>query len=63
MAWISSKLTSQALAEPPDAARDLRWARRFDPLSVEPFIARTTLARTPRERIEPLEEALARAQR
>ncbi|MFN2468843.1 MAG: O-antigen ligase family protein [Gaiellaceae bacterium] len=56
--WVSAKLTSQALSEPPDAARDLRWARRLDPISVEPFIARATLARTAAAKIPPLEEAV-----
>ena len=56
--WIASKLTSQALSGAPDAARDLRWAHRLDPLSVEPFVIRAALARTAAEKIPPLEEAV-----
>jgi O-antigen ligase len=57
--WLSARFTNGSYdASPPAAARDLRWARRLDPLSVEPLIARATLARSPRRAIPPLERAV-----
>jgi O-antigen ligase/polysaccharide polymerase Wzy-like membrane protein len=59
--WISAKLTNQAAET--DSATDLRWAKRLDPLSVEPYVVQATLASTPRERIPPLEDAIGKQPR
>src|SRR5262249_60608988 len=47
--WLSAKLVDRAY-EAPDAAAaagDLRWARRLDPLSVDPLLAEAALAPPP----------------
>ena len=57
--WLSARFTDQALASEGSAAPDLRWARRLDPLSVDPLVAESVLASSPRARIGPLERAVA----
>jgi hypothetical protein len=45
--WLSNRFTVDSLsASPSRARRDLRWARRLDPLAVSPFIAEYQLAST-----------------
>jgi tetratricopeptide (TPR) repeat protein len=55
--WLSATLSSSALdgSSSPDA--DLRWSRRLDPLSVEPYVVAASLASTPAEAIPPLQKA------
>ena len=55
--WLSATLSSNALDGSSSAAADLRWARRLDPLSVEPYVVAASLARTPAEAIPPLRKA------
>jgi O-antigen ligase len=55
--WISARFTARAYADPAGSADDLRWARRLDPLTLDPLFARWRLAATPAARIPPLEEA------
>jgi tetratricopeptide (TPR) repeat protein len=54
--WLSATLTSRGTQT--GSLNDLRWAERFDPLSVEPLVARALLAPTARDRILPLEKAI-----
>jgi O-Antigen ligase len=42
--WVSSRLTSHALSHPASATDDLNWARRLDPLAVEPWLAQSSLS-------------------
>lgn len=55
--WLSSRLVDRAFTDPAGAARDLRWARRLDPLSTDPLEAEAVLARPPAD-IPPLERAV-----
>ncbi len=55
--WLSATLSSNALDGSSSSGSDLRWARRLDPLSVEPYVVAASLARTPAEAIPPLREA------
>jgi hypothetical protein len=54
--WISAKLTSRGAET--GSTTDLRWAERLDPLSVEPLLAKASIAPTPRARIPLLERAV-----
>jgi hypothetical protein len=59
--WLSSRFTTRALEQShADAAHELRWARRLDPLSAAPLIAEAELAPSPIRAIPPLEEAVER---
>jgi O-Antigen ligase/Tetratricopeptide repeat len=58
--WVSARLTAAAARNPADSANDLRWARRLDPLSVEPLTVEASLAGTPRAALPPLRRALAK---
>jgi hypothetical protein len=60
--WVSARLTSAALRDPAHAAGDLRWARRLDPLSVEPLLAEAKLAGSPGD-IRLLQRAVAKEPR
>jgi hypothetical protein len=62
--WVSGRFTASALRQSSeDAAQELRWARRLDPLSVAPLIAESELAASPAEAIPPLEDAVDREPR
>jgi O-Antigen ligase len=62
--WVSARYTARALEQSATAAADeLRWARRLDPLSTDPFLAEAELASSPQEAIPPLEEAVEREPR
>jgi O-antigen ligase len=59
--WLSARYTVRALEQDrADAADELRWARRLDPLSLDPLIAEAELASAPEDAIPPLEEAVER---
>ena len=62
--WLSSRFVERAYDAPtPSDARDnLRWARRLDPLSVDPYLAETTLVDSPAD-IPPLRRAVAKEPR
>jgi hypothetical protein len=62
--WLSSRLVDRAYDAPAAAAaaNDLRWARRLDPLAVEPLIAESALA-TPPANLAPLRRAVAKQPR
>lgn len=55
--WVADRYVADAYRTPADAGVDLRWARRLDPLSLDPFFARWRLAPTPSARIAALEDA------
>ena len=62
--WLSARYTARALEQSyTEAAQELRWARRLDPLSIDPFLAEAELASSPQEAIPPLEEAVEREPR
>ncbi len=56
--WLSARLVSHAENNPASAGTDLRWARRLDPLSLDPLFARADLTTSPAKAIPPLEEAV-----
>jgi O-Antigen ligase len=57
--WLSAKFTDRAYeaGSPAQAADDLRWARRLDPLAIDPLLAEAALA-TPPSNLPPLERAV-----
>jgi tetratricopeptide (TPR) repeat protein len=55
--WLSARLSTHALEGSSSAASDLRWARRLDPLSVEPYVIEAHIARSPAAAIPPLRKA------
>jgi O-antigen ligase/polysaccharide polymerase Wzy-like membrane protein len=62
--WLSSRYTERALEQPlAEASDELRWARRLDPLSVDPLVAEAELAPSPERAIPPLEKAAEREPR
>jgi tetratricopeptide (TPR) repeat protein len=59
--WLSSRYTGRALEQNAAAAKDeLRWARRLDPLSIDPLVAEAALASSPEEALGPLRRAIER---
>jgi O-Antigen ligase len=59
--WLSSRYTARALEQTPAAATDdLRWARRLDPLSIDPLVAEAELASSPGQAVAPLRRAVER---
>jgi hypothetical protein len=60
--WLSDRLSSQAF-DAKNPAGDLRWAKRLDPLSVEPYLAASALARSARAATPPLAEAVRKEPR
>jgi O-antigen ligase len=62
--WLSARFTSRAYdAAPAAAADDLRWARRLDPLAVEPYLAQAALAARPAQAVPPLRRAVTKEPR
>lgn len=61
--WLSSRLSSHALEGSSAPASDLRWARRLDPLSVEPYLVEANIAPTPAAALAPLLKAAAKEPR
>jgi hypothetical protein len=58
--WLSARLTERALERQVDPGDALAWARRLDPLAVEPLLAEADLAATPAAALPPLERAVER---
>jgi hypothetical protein len=61
--WLSARLTSAGIRHPSSAAADFRWARRLDPLSVDPFLAEASVAPTPAAALPPLRRSVAKEPR
>jgi O-antigen ligase len=59
--WLSSRLVAQAKGDPRGAATDLRWARRLDPLSLDPYFAAFQLSSDPLQRVAIAAEAVRKA--
>jgi len=56
--WLAARFTNDALSATPAVARsDLRWARRLDPLAVDPYTVQSELATTPAASIAALRKA------
>jgi O-antigen ligase len=55
--WLSARLSTHALEGSSSVTSDLRWARRLDPLSVEPYVIQAHIARSPAAAIPPLRKA------
>ena len=60
--WLSGRVTERALAGNSTTA-DLVWARRLDPLAIEPLLAEAKLAADPEQAVSPLERAAAKEPR
>lgn len=62
--WLSSRFVERAYDAPTASAeaRDLRWARRLDPLSVDPYLAESSFLDSPAD-IGPLRRAVAKEPR
>ena len=62
--WLSSRFVERAYDAPTvsEAKRDLRWARRLDPLSTDPYLAESALVDSPAD-LRPLRRALAKEPR
>ncbi len=58
--WLSARFTQSALDDPPHAASDLRWAKRLDPLTVDPYLAAATLAPGSEEAVAALRKAVSK---
>ena len=54
--WLSGRITDRVAAGEA-SVESLSWARRLDPLAVEPFLVEANLAPTPAEAVPPLERA------
>jgi hypothetical protein len=61
--WLASRFTTAAAKGPADAATDLRWARRLDPLATDPYVVEAALAPTAAEAVPPLERAVRKEPR
>jgi O-antigen ligase len=61
--WLSARLSSHALQGSSSPESDLRWARRLDPLSVEPYLIQAGIAPTPAAALAPLRKAAAKEPR
>jgi hypothetical protein len=55
--YVASTYVQAAYRSPANAAADLRWAHRLDPLSLDPYFARWRTAPTRRAQIAALEDA------
>jgi predicted Zn-dependent protease len=56
--WLSARLAEQALESSASRASNLRWARRLDPLSVQPYFVEAQTVATPGAAIAPLRKAV-----
>jgi Flp pilus assembly protein TadD len=59
--WLSARLTAAGTTNA--SASDLRLAKRLDPLAVEPYVAESAIAPTPKAAIEPLRQAVRKEPR
>jgi hypothetical protein len=59
--WLSSQLSSHALAT--GSPSGLHWARKLDPLSVEPYRVEAAIAPTPQDALPPLLAAVRKEPR
>jgi len=57
MPWVSAKLTNRVYNGAASPGGDLSWAKRLDPVSVEPYLAEAAVAPSVSGRIRPLEAA------
>jgi hypothetical protein len=55
--WLSARLSTHALESSSSPTADLRWARRLDSLSVEPYLVEASIAPTPVAALPPLRKA------
>ena len=55
--WLSGRLSQHVLEGSSSPASDLRWARRLDPLSVQPYLVQADVAPTAAAAIPPLQKA------
>lgn len=55
--WLSARLTERALEHPDRAASDIAWARRLDPVSVQPDFAQARVATDTETALEGLQRA------
>lgn len=58
--WLSARLLERAAAQPDRAAQGLRWAKRLDPISVQPYLVEANLAQSTPAAIAALEQAAAK---
>jgi hypothetical protein len=56
--WLATRYTERAAAGSATPDRDLHWARRLDPLSVQPLVVESALADTAEQAVAPLERAV-----
>lgn len=56
--WLSGNLVRQAFFAPAAASKDLRLAKRFDPLSTDPYVMQARIERDPAARVKALAEAV-----
>ncbi len=57
MPWVSSKLTNRVYDGVASPGSDLSWAKRLDPVSVDPYLAEAAAAPNAAGQIPPLERA------
>ena len=57
--WLASRFNSRALKGGPGAMGDVSWARRLDPVSVDPWISASLLAPSAQAAVPPLEHAVS----
>lgn len=60
--WLSGRITDRVAARSSPAA-SLVWARRLDPLALEPLLVEARVASTPAQAVPPLERAVAKEPR
>ncbi len=60
--WLSGRITDRVATHDAPAA-DLVWARRLDPLALEPLLVEARVASTPAQAVAPLERAVAKEPR
>ena len=56
--WLSGNLVRQAFFAPAGASRDLRLAKRLDPLSPDPYVMQSRVERDPAARVKAIAEAV-----
>ncbi len=61
--WLSARLSAHVLEGSSSRASELRWARRLDPLSVQPYLVEAQTASSPAAAIAPLRKAAGKQPR